>query len=263
MLFGNSQKSDGSAGISGLAEILGNDSIITIGNWGLTTSSTSRVNVLNNYMAGTIFHEFGHNLGLRHGGGNGVNYKPNYLSSMNYLYQLKGLPPDNKTGDRYYYQNYSTDTDCWTGSSSWDLSGGPDNASMVLDYSDGSGDNLTESSQAESIGLGRSGATAVDFNCDGDTSDNVSMNLNPDYDNTTTDNLTDYNDWGNISIIFNQEWSGQSSRTLNDFPNSNKHNQVKIPKYSTNIIWHDKQPVAKEYAPNQKFFQTLRKLLNP
>ena len=263
MLFGNSQNSDGSGGSSGLAEMFGNDSIITIGNWGLTTSSASRVNAVNNYMAGTILHEFGHNLGLYHGGGTGVNYKPNYLSSMNYLYQLAGLPPDNKTGDRYYYENYSSDTDCWTGSSSWDLSGGPDNTSMVINYSDGSGDNLTESSQAESIGLGRSGATAVDFNCDGDTSDNVSMNLNPDYDNSTTDNLSDYNDWGNISIIFNLKWSGQSSRTLNDFSNSNKHNQVKIPKYSTNIIWHDKQPVAKEYAPNQKFFQTLHKLMNP
>ena len=266
MLFGNSQESDGSGGSSGLAELFGNDSIITIGNWGLTTSSTSRVNAVNNYMAGTILHEFGHNLGLYHGGGTGVNYKPNYLSSMNYLYQLAGLPPDNKTGDRYYYENYSSDTDCWTGSSSWDLSGGPDNTSMVINYSDGSGDNLTESSQAESVGLGRSGATAVDFNCNGVTSDTVSMDLNEDDDsesNTTSDNLSDYNDWGNISIIFNQQFSGWFSRTLNDFSNSNKLNQVKIPKYATNIIWNDKQPVAKEYAPNQKFFQTLRKLMNP
>ena len=89
------------------------------------------------------------------------------------------------------------------------------------------------------------------------------MNLNPSYDNSTTDNLSDYNDWGNISIIFNRQWSGQSTRTINDFSNSNKHKQVKIPKYSTNIIWHDKQPVAKEYTPNKKFFQTLRKLMNP
>ncbi len=134
---------------------------------------------------------------------------------------------------------------------------------MVINYSDGSGDSLTESSQTESTGLGRSGATAIDFNCDGDTSDIVSMNLNPDYDNSATGTLSDYNDWGNISIIFNQKWSGQFSRTLNDFSNSNKRNQVKIPKYSTDTIWHDKQPVAKEYAPNQKFFQTLRKLMNP
>ena len=36
-------------------------------------------------------HEFGHNLGLRHGGGDGVNYKPNYLSIMNYAFQFVGL----------------------------------------------------------------------------------------------------------------------------------------------------------------------------
>ena len=41
--------------------------------------------------AGTLMHELGHNLGLQHGGGDGTNYKPNYLSIMNYLFQLRGL----------------------------------------------------------------------------------------------------------------------------------------------------------------------------
>ena len=41
--------------------------------------------------AGTLMHEFGHNLGLRHGGGDGVNFKPNYLSIMNYAFQFVGL----------------------------------------------------------------------------------------------------------------------------------------------------------------------------
>lgn len=40
---------------------------------------------------GTIAHEFGHNLGLTHGGVGHGNYKPNYLSVMNYLYQMTGL----------------------------------------------------------------------------------------------------------------------------------------------------------------------------
>ncbi|MEV6110508.1 hypothetical protein AB0M28_38280 [Streptomyces sp. NPDC051940] len=34
--------------------------------------------------AGTLMHEFGHVLGLRHGGGDNLNNKPNYLSVMNY-----------------------------------------------------------------------------------------------------------------------------------------------------------------------------------
>ena len=37
--------------------------------------------------AGTTMHELGHNLDLRHGGDEDLNYKPNYISVMNYLYQ--------------------------------------------------------------------------------------------------------------------------------------------------------------------------------
>ena len=41
--------------------------------------------------AGTLMHELGHNLGLRHGGDDHTKYKPNYLSVMNYAFQLTGL----------------------------------------------------------------------------------------------------------------------------------------------------------------------------
>src|SRR6185503_16540353 len=42
--------------------------------------------------AGTLMHEYGHVLGLRHGGGDGVNNKPNYLSVMNYSWQACQVP---------------------------------------------------------------------------------------------------------------------------------------------------------------------------
>lgn len=48
-------------------------------------------------VAGTFMHELGHTLGLSHGGfdhagnNNHENYKPNYLSIMNYLFQTSGL----------------------------------------------------------------------------------------------------------------------------------------------------------------------------
>jgi hypothetical protein len=39
---------------------------------------------------GTFMHELGHTLGLRHGGGDNVQYKPNYYSVMNYSFQVPG-----------------------------------------------------------------------------------------------------------------------------------------------------------------------------
>lgn len=41
-------------------------------------------------------HELGHNLGLRHGGNDDVNYKPNFLSIMNYFFQMVLLRYDGK-----------------------------------------------------------------------------------------------------------------------------------------------------------------------
>ena len=42
--------------------------------------------------AGTLMHEMGHGFGLSHGGGSRLpNCKPNYLSVMNYLFQVRGL----------------------------------------------------------------------------------------------------------------------------------------------------------------------------
>ena len=45
-----------------------------------------------NEQAGTLMHEFGHVIGLQHGGVDGVNNKPNYLSVMNYSFQSCAVP---------------------------------------------------------------------------------------------------------------------------------------------------------------------------
>jgi Calx-beta domain/HYR domain len=47
--------------------------------------------------AGTFMHELGHDLGLEHGGRDLINYKPNYLSVMNYALQFSGLPREDGT----------------------------------------------------------------------------------------------------------------------------------------------------------------------
>ena len=46
--------------------------------------------------AGTFVHELGHALGLGHGGHDDNNYKPNYLSAMNYSFQF-GIPTTSGT----------------------------------------------------------------------------------------------------------------------------------------------------------------------
>ena len=67
---------------SGIAELPGNDFIVALGD------TPPQI-----WEAGTLMHEFGHNLNLHHGGDDDVNYKPNYLSIMSYHFQLSGIPP--------------------------------------------------------------------------------------------------------------------------------------------------------------------------
>ena len=59
--------------------------MITLGKWDNQVGSDFT-------QAATLFHELGHNLGLRHGPtAKSANCEPNFLSSMNYLYQTAGL----------------------------------------------------------------------------------------------------------------------------------------------------------------------------
>ena len=60
----------------------GSDFWITLGGW--PNQATQKG-------AAFFVHELGHNLGLRHGGNEEINFKPNYLSVMNYLYAHDGL----------------------------------------------------------------------------------------------------------------------------------------------------------------------------
>ncbi|MFN8008418.1 MAG: hypothetical protein U0V70_15630 [Terriglobia bacterium] len=83
---------------SGLSDVGGADSLITLGLWGADGLTTQ-------VQAGTLMHELGHALALTHGGyffdspGSYVptvepNCKPNYQSVMNYLFQVDMLGPD-------------------------------------------------------------------------------------------------------------------------------------------------------------------------
>lgn len=80
---------------SGQAEIAGNDFIVTLGSW--PDENGILVGTLKDQI-GAFMHEFGHTLGLDHGGGDLIppaqrvkNHKPNYLSVMNYSFQMTGI----------------------------------------------------------------------------------------------------------------------------------------------------------------------------
>ncbi|WP_254626281.1 hypothetical protein [Myxococcus sp. CA039A] len=80
MVIANHYDGDYSSGIS--RGIPAHDLVMTLGDAGDSTALQ---------LAGTIMHELGHNIGLRHGGTDNANYKPNYLSIMNYEYQFYGF----------------------------------------------------------------------------------------------------------------------------------------------------------------------------
>lgn len=67
----------GTLGRSGIAEMPGRNLMITMGAW-RTPGGTP------NQQAAIFMHELGHTLGLGHGSGDHIPYKPNHLSVMNY-----------------------------------------------------------------------------------------------------------------------------------------------------------------------------------
>jgi hypothetical protein len=174
-------------GTSGCGELPGNDFVITLGSWakinGHGVGTTDQ-------QAGTFMHELGHNLGLRHGGGDNINCKPNYLSVMNYTQQI---------------DNYKIN-------------------GRVLDYSRKNLATLNESSLNEAFGIGGApdlktaygpfpslmslAGMAIDWNRNGNAAD---MNVSADINNLDNGNspctgqgaiLKGWDDWRNLQYNF-------------------------------------------------------------
>ncbi|MDM8527530.1 PKD domain-containing protein [Anaerolineales bacterium HSG24] len=83
-IFAHKLGADRSGGTSGIASRPGDRLVVSFGGWNSLVGTV-------NEQAGTFMHELGHNLNLHHGGDDGINAKPNYLSIMNYTFQTKGL----------------------------------------------------------------------------------------------------------------------------------------------------------------------------
>jgi hypothetical protein len=128
------------------------------------------------FVAHTIMHELGHNLGLHHGGFEATNWKPNYNSVMNYRYSFPGV-----------------DTNCTPAGDG------------VLDYSRGMRPALNEASLSEPQGIcGSPPGPGWDWNGDGDVHDlGLVLDVNVDgqgFGDGITQELRDFDDWGNLRL---------------------------------------------------------------
>ena len=244
LIFANTQ--NGTQGSSGLAEINGNDLIVTLGEWGLNSSNSSNTNRLINFQASTLMHELGHNLGLMHGGDEDENNKPNYFSIMNYLYQLSGLSEiGNNEGDRYYAEYFPGNANC--GGSFINPS---TSTTFRMDYSHGVSAPIAKNAANETTGLGQITTSGVDFNCDGDRID-TSANTG-----RGSGSWSDFNDWGNINLDFRNYFSG-NQHGLSLVSSSRNLDPLMLDK-----VGNDRAPVAIEYNPSPAFFEELNAQMN-
>ncbi|MBL8957905.1 MAG: hypothetical protein JNK82_44430, partial [Myxococcaceae bacterium] len=224
VMFGSSlaDVACGAVGSTGRAEQDGNDVLVTLGLSNLRPTPQTELHRLINWQSATLMHELGHNLGLRHGGFEDKNYKPNYLSIMSYLYQLNGVAVVGPNeGDRYYY-NYRTV--CGAGAPIVTNPANLQNGRFVapelfgLDYSNGSSAPLNEASLDEARGLGRDGG-AVDWSLDNLIQSNVSVNVDTanaaplvcPRGTTGADVHLDHDDWSAITPHFLRTQAGSQS----------------------------------------------------
>ncbi len=157
---------------SGIADLPGNTHLVTLGSFSSMTGTFSN-------QVGTFIHEFGHNLNQRHGGVDHANYKPNYLSVMNYFYQLGGIGP---TLLALGFANTVSGFDDFS-------------------YSHGLLPSLNEASldEAFGIGLGR----AVDWNCSGTITSGLAKDIqasNVCSAAGSLSTLTDYDNWTDLLV---------------------------------------------------------------
>lgn len=212
-------------GVSGNAELSGNDLAVALGATGLTLGNQSGINRTINWQSATLMHELGHNLGLRHGGDEDVNWKPNYLSIMNYHYQYDGLPVVGMSeGDRYFF-DYASFGVCsgapgFTNVNTLQRNRNGTPATWGLDYSNGTSITLNEAMLNESAGMGRPGSGPVDWNWNG-TIDPMPVSANVNglavfpfqcpRTNTGSDLLRDFNDWNALVLPFGRTPRGSAT----------------------------------------------------
>ncbi len=161
-----------------------------------------------NVFGGILMHELGHNLGLQHGGDEDLNWKPNYLSVMNYRFQF-GIPQAKRRGskdphgdDRVDYSPTALATlDENHLNENLGIGAGTKDISYYWDFF-GSQDciDLYPSPAVPAATTG-----PVDWNCDGTLESDIADDListTDQYVPLTT--LHGFNDWAEVKTILSQ-----------------------------------------------------------
>jgi hypothetical protein len=205
----------------GLGECPGNDFMVSMGGW--TNGVGSREE-----QAAAFMHELGHNLGLRHGGSDDVNYKPNYLSIMNYQFYLpnvlKGRPLTYSSAKLRTLTESNLDETTGVNWANWDWTV----YSALLQTTNGS----------KYVPLAVSTLGAIDWDNDGDEIDrSTQANINNwpqrNYANTDDQILYGFDDWSNLNFRFTE--TGAFNRGLD---------AVNISDYD--MTWEFAQAMAEE-----------------
>jgi Bacterial Ig-like domain (group 2) len=199
-------------GVSGLAEIDGNDFMVSLGN--VVNDRSVRPTIFN--LGGTFMHELGHNLGLRHGGGSDFNgdaedtptFKPNFISVMNYHFQLVGIQQADTIGSimpdpALTRLDYSTQTLPVGGNTPGALTEGGPGLNEPAGLGSGTADLTAFDDGACNFGFQPTNGP-LDFDGDGNTTGtNVSVDLNrQDHPlvmgcpSGVTETLNGHTDWG-------------------------------------------------------------------
>ncbi|MGQ0709107.1 MAG: lamin tail domain-containing protein [Rhodoferax sp.] len=240
-IFGTTQNEQGTSGSSGIAEIGGNDFLVTLGGWGLKRTSQANTNRLVNFQAGTFMHELGHNLNLLHGGFENANFKPNYFSVMNYLYQLDGLS-SSASGigpfERWKCEFFPSECFLTESASTSD--------SIVLGYSDGTSADMNEYALQESANIGRGADIGVYADWDRSntlTGSVYALDINDIKGNKSLSSaLKDHNDWTNMLLAFGRSPSGAFGVRMES---------TSVPERTLDPMSNDRQPYIVEtlHAP--------------
>jgi hypothetical protein len=177
---------------TGIGEVGGNDFMITLGNADDQVGTTIQ-------QKGTFIHEFGHNLFLNHGGDvtDVDNFKPNYLSVMNYAWQLG---TDGDLGDLSRERLLDLDENNLNENNGIEASIHPTLGSLNTIVADLAGVPIVYSTGAP-----------IDFDGDDILETSVAVNINyfaglsPASDATVLSVLEGHNDWANIKLTFRDE----------------------------------------------------------